>query len=103
MFWKNSRHYRDSRKTATNSRQTFEGIVLLRQRADTVAATTKRIFKVKTEAGSGAMGKVYQTMDNVFQMLMQFKPIDMNPVGDLTLTTETYWTLAKTGGSTLRF
>jgi hypothetical protein len=47
----------------------------------TVVVTTKRNFKVTAEDEQKAMGKAYQ-------MLMQFKQDDVQPLGDLTMTIE---------------
>ena len=47
----------------------------------TVVVTTKRSFKVIAENEQKAMGKVYQ-------LLMQFRQDDVQPVGDLALTME---------------
>ena len=47
----------------------------------TVVVTTKQKFKVTAEDEPRAMGKAYQ-------MLMQFKQDDVQPVGDLTISIE---------------
>lgn len=47
----------------------------------TIVVTTKRNFKVTAEDEQQAMGKVYQ-------LLMQFKQDDVQPIGDLALALE---------------